>query len=252
MAMLCVLLAAWQPYRSLGCYYMWRIPLPARQNSKASNKGKGKASGKAQQQLSRPPAPAFPLGGAVPALADVGVNPLAPILAATSQSMAAALAAAAAAAAESEADAGNLQVAPSAADVLQPAATSLGEQHLPDLQPTPVKPLAAQLEQAVGVAAGGKQDPVQLQQQQLGAGAMYAASHAASADAGTIGGAAEHAGQPSEPATGVMTRRQLRWAQQAAGSQAEAQAGATASAVNTGASSAQHAPGQLRARVVDL
>lgn len=92
---------------------MWRIPLPPSSSSRATSKAKGdnsKAKGKVkgkkpaaatsggssspqqqqQPEAYRAPAPAFPLGGAVPAVADVGVNPLVPMLATASAKTAAA------------------------------------------------------------------------------------------------------------------------------------------------------------------
>jgi hypothetical protein len=198
----CCLLAAWQPYRSLGCYYMWRIPLPpqsARQSSKQSSGSKGKSKTQQQQQqqeLYRAPAPAFPLGGPVPAVADVGVNPMAPVLAAPSANdrmSTATLAAPAAAAAAT----GAAYYQPSGEGVLagQHAAGAAGVDvaEQAGLLVTPAKPQAPSAQAAAGGAADA------AVQQMAGTGTGTGAGELAAAAA---------AGE------GVMTRRQLRWAQQ--------------------------------------
>jgi hypothetical protein len=130
-----------------------------------------------------------------------------------------------------------------AAGVLNAAAALPAEQHIPDLQPTPVKPLVAvaQLAQAAGAAADSTQELEQSQQQQQQVVAGF--SHAASVGAGASAGAA---GQLLDTAPGVMTRRQLRWAQQAAEVPARPPAGAAHHAAT------QPTAGQLRDRIVDL
>ncbi|KAF6257304.1 DNA glycosylase [Scenedesmus sp. NREL 46B-D3] len=72
----------WRPFRSLGCYYMWRIPLPAGKRV-ASTSAAAKRAGRAPSKKARSAqAWASPLGAAAAAVADVGVNVFAPAVAA--------------------------------------------------------------------------------------------------------------------------------------------------------------------------
>ena len=189
---------------------MWRIPLPpaaARQSSKGNgNKAKGKASSKGTlygcQEPYRAPAPAFPLGGAVPALADVGVNPAAPALAAPHASTTAAAAAAAAATATPTAAAAAAAAAAAtlaAAAATGAASTGEGEVEQAVLQVTPVKPLAPQIQPSTS---------------SLVADGVHQATSADGAAGGAAGAAGAAGLMHQLQAAGVMTRRQLRWAQQ--------------------------------------
>jgi hypothetical protein len=73
----------WRPFRSLGCYYMWRIPLPAAKRAAGSTSAAAKAAGETPSKKARQAqALASPLGAAVAAVADVGVNVFAPAVAA--------------------------------------------------------------------------------------------------------------------------------------------------------------------------
>lgn len=192
------LTASWRPFRSLGCYYMWRIPLPNSRPAAAGAKGRvknGTAGKRAQSARVKVPAAsvASPLGATVAAVADVGVNPMSPVLATGGVGGVSVVATAV--------GAGNR------AGLVAPEATAAAADNAQAEQQGLLQPVTPAKQEAAGltsVTAGPhcEATPVALVHQQL-AGACAAAA---------AGG--DPTGNAPAPHVGVMTRRRLKWSAQ--------------------------------------
>eukprot|EP00879_Flechtneria_rotunda_P023438 GHRR01024791.1.p1 GENE.GHRR01024791.1~~GHRR01024791.1.p1 ORF type:complete len:432 (+),score=179.50 GHRR01024791.1:1302-2597(+) len=185
----------WRPYRSLGCYYMWKIPLPPTKKRAATAAGGAKkTAGKASKGKA---AVSSPLGSgvaAVAAMVDVGISVQAPMLAAagykpTTQAMTKSAIAAIHKTAQP-----NARTSKSTGEVFAPI--------------TPEKLLTSVSNGNVGSSVGAVKQVAEAAAGQDSSTQPAIASLDPAVSSATT---AAHAGA-SSASQGMMTRRRLRWA----------------------------------------